>query len=244
MNFEVDIYDEHNDGIKFEDVHNVEGVERVERLEGRDNVVGEDVVNVEDNVIGEGIDGSDGSDDIDFEGHGLSFDNTKDERALGLDDDIYEQVKIDETNYCSDEPGSSDSDASDNEKEPKYPRFKMNELNKNYKFKVGLEFGSLEEFKEAITECKVGNKHTYRMKRWVGNHMCGRVLNNSTAISKWVAKVVAARMSSSDSIKIRDIVSEIRISFSVGISMSRAWKAKQLAKSVVEGDATKQYNFL
>lgn len=91
---------------------------------------------------------------------------------------------------------------------------------------------------------KVGNTHTYRMKRWVGNDMCGRVFNNSTSISKWVAKVVADRMSSSDSIKIRDIVSEIRISFSIGISMSRAWKAKKLAKSVVEGDATKQYNLL
>lgn len=41
-----------------------------------------------------------------------------------------------ETNYASDELGSSDLDASDNESGPKYPRFKMEELNKNYKFKV------------------------------------------------------------------------------------------------------------
>lgn len=114
-----------------------------------------------------------------------------------------------ETNYYSDDLGSSGPDASDNENEPKYPRFNMEELNKNYKFKVGLEFGSLEEFKEAIIEwsimnerdikyvkndkvrvmvlykgkccflalvSKVGNKHTYRMKKWVGNHTCGRVL--------------------------------------------------------------------
>lgn len=25
---------------------------------------------------------------------------------------------------------------------------------------------------------KVGNKHTYKMKRWIGMHTCGRVLNN------------------------------------------------------------------
>ncbi|XP_050890787.1 uncharacterized protein LOC127096238 [Lathyrus oleraceus] len=91
-------------------------------------------------------------------------------------------------NYASDELGSNDPDASDGEKEPKYPRFKMQDLDKNYKFKVGLEFVSLENLK--------------RMKKWVGTHKCGRVLNNSFATSKWVAKTVAARMASSDGVKI------------------------------------------
>ncbi|KAI5405259.1 hypothetical protein KIW84_052153 [Lathyrus oleraceus] len=115
--------------------------------------------------------------------------------------------------YASDELGSSDLDASDGDKEPKYPRFKMQDLDKNYKFKVGLKFVSLEEFKDAITE-------------WV--------LNNSSATSKWVAKTVVARMTSSDGVKIRDIISEIRSKFSIGITMSRAWKAKQIAKSLIE----------
>ncbi|CAL5198392.1 unnamed protein product [Lathyrus oleraceus] len=55
-------------------------------------------------------------------------------------------------NYASEELGSSDHDASDKEKDPKYPRFKMKDLDKNYKFRVGLEFVTLEEFKEAIIE--------------------------------------------------------------------------------------------
>ncbi|XP_058776394.1 uncharacterized protein LOC131650710 [Vicia villosa] len=179
--------------------------------------------------------------------------------------------------YVSDHLDSSEPDVSGDEKEPRYPRFKIEELSKSYMFKVGLEFGSLDEFKEAFTESsvlngreikyvkndkarvrvvckgncgflalvsKVGNKHTYRMKMWFGTHTCGRVLNNTSATSKWVAKTVAARMTSSDGVKIRDIESEIRSNFSVGITMNRAWKDKQIAKALLEGDAVKQYNLL
>ncbi|CAI8600225.1 unnamed protein product [Vicia faba] len=53
------------------------------------------------------------------------------------------------------------------------------------------------------------------MKKWVGTHTCGRVLNNSYVNSKWVVKTVAARMTSSDGVKIRDIVFEIRSNFFV-----------------------------
>ncbi|XP_058784424.1 uncharacterized protein LOC131659227 [Vicia villosa] len=62
---------------------------------------------------------------------------------------------------------------------------------------------------------KVGNKHTYRMKKWLGPHTCGRVLNNTTANSKWIAKTVASRMTSSDGIKLREIVSDIRNTYYV-----------------------------
>ncbi|KAI5408446.1 hypothetical protein KIW84_054325 [Lathyrus oleraceus] len=89
-----------------------------------------------------------------------------------------------ETNYASDELGSSDPDASDQESGPRYPRFKMEEPENNYKFKVGLEFVSLDEFKEANTE-------------WSAN-------------SKGIDKHVVAKMASYDGIKIRDIVSDIR----------------------------------
>ncbi|KAI5407370.1 hypothetical protein KIW84_053573 [Lathyrus oleraceus] len=76
--------------------------------------------------------------------------------SSGMDNEVY-------TNYSSDELGSSDLDASYQEKEPKYPRFKMEELDNNYKFKVGFEFGSLDEFKEAITEWWVAKNVATRM---------------------------------------------------------------------------------
>lgn len=62
--------------------------------------------------------------------------------------------------------------------------------------------------------------------------------------TKWVAKTVAARMASSNVVKIQDIVYEIRSNFSIGITMSRAWKAKQIAKALIEGDVVKQYILL
>lgn len=55
------------------------------------------------------------------------------------------------TSCDSDELGRGDPDASDQENAPKYSRFKMDELDKNYKFKEGFKFGSLDESKEAIT---------------------------------------------------------------------------------------------
>lgn len=55
-------------------------------------------------------------------------------------------------NYCSDELGSSDPDDSDNESEPKYDKFRVEELDMNYKFIVGLKFPSFDEFKKAITK--------------------------------------------------------------------------------------------
>lgn len=61
------------------------------------------------------------------------------------------------TNYCSDKLGISDPNALDNEKGLEYDKFRMDELENNYKFKVGLEFLSLYEFKEEISERSILN---------------------------------------------------------------------------------------
>ncbi|KAK2401055.1 hypothetical protein QL285_050686 [Trifolium repens] len=146
-----------------------------------------------------------GSDSSEDEAAGIHFDDSEDERALGLDDgfgieleeqpiplqicdvgcskkkrrktvanrntpkksnvsDNNEDLGVDddivmEQRYDSEELNSSDPDVSDGEKAPKYDKFRMEELHKDYEFKEGLEFASLEEFKErkhqAITK-KVG----------------------------------------------------------------------------------------
>ncbi|CAI8596581.1 unnamed protein product [Vicia faba] len=89
---------------------------------------------------------SDDSEDSDFEFDGLSFDDSEDERVLGFGMD--NEVDI---NYVSHKLGSSDPNVSSDEKEPRYPRFKIEDLSKSYRFKVGLKFGTLDEFKEEIT---------------------------------------------------------------------------------------------
>lgn len=74
--------------------------------------------------------------------------------------------------------------------------------------------------------------------------MCVRVLNNSLENSKWVTKIVVARITSSGGVKINDIISEIKSNYYIEITMNGAWKAKQIAKALVEGDAIKKYNLL
>ncbi|CAL5184718.1 unnamed protein product [Lathyrus oleraceus] len=146
---------------------NIGGVEHVEEVN-----VG-DVEHVgETNVDGvEQVEDTEDNEDSDFEANGLSFDDSEDERAPGLDDcfDFIENqveekgkrcrikvaarkhkhtpkklpICVDNMgscsgmdnemiiNYASDEICSSDTDASDGEKKPKYSRFKMQDLDKN-----------------------------------------------------------------------------------------------------------------
>jgi hypothetical protein len=47
---------------------------------------------------------------------------------------------------------SDDPDVYDDERTPIYDAFKMNQLTNNYVFKVGMDFKSLIEFKDAISE--------------------------------------------------------------------------------------------
>ncbi|XP_058756990.1 uncharacterized protein LOC131630222 [Vicia villosa] len=182
-----------------------------------------------------------------------------------------------DVDYESEELGSSDPDVSDNEKMPKYEKFRGELLNKDYEFKLGMEFNSLVEFKDAIrewsvlngreirfvknestrvrVECrgkygftalcsKVGDKHTFQLKTWVGTHTCSRVLNNKSANSKWVSKVVVEKRHQSGKVKVSDLMAELRSKYLVGISKGRAWRAKHMAEKIIEGDCSKQYSML
>lgn len=73
----------------------------------------------------------------------------------------------------------------------------------------------------------------------------GRVFNNSNATNKWVAKHVVAKMkSTSGDVKITDIMANTRSTYSTGITMHKAWRAKAMANEILDGDATKQYLML
>ncbi|KAI5441517.1 hypothetical protein KIW84_010843 [Lathyrus oleraceus] len=88
---------------------------------------------------------------------------------------------------------------------------------------------------------KVGHKHTYSIKIIIDNHTCDRVLDSRFASSRWVAKAVVKKMKTSDTVRIWDIIQDMRHNYSVGITMSRAWKEKLIVKKIIKGDADKQY---
>ncbi|XP_058753414.1 uncharacterized protein LOC131626580 [Vicia villosa] len=184
------------------------------------------------------------------------------------------KTKGDNDEYVSEDLLSYDPDNSEDEKGPGFEQFKKEELNKDFKFKWGMEFNTLDYFREAIrewkvlngreitfvknegykvrVECnakcgflmlcsKVGHKHIFAIKTIKYNHTCARVLDNKSASSKWVAKVVVKNMQTSDKVRIRDIIQDMRQNYSVGITVCRAWKAKLIAKKIIEGDVDKEY---
>jgi len=78
---------------------------------------------------------------------------------------------------------------------------------------------------------KVGQTDTYRLNTLHPKHTCGRVFNNTSDKSTWVAKLLVRKMKAAHAnMSIKNIIGDIRANYSTGISLSRAWRAKQLAK--------------
>ncbi|KAL5137163.1 hypothetical protein HKD37_10G027573 [Glycine soja] len=92
---------------------------------------------------------------------------------------------------------------------------------------------------------KIGQTDTYRLSTLQPKHTCGRVFNNKRAKSTWIAKVLIKKMKATYvDMSIKDITGDIRANYSTGITSSRAWRAKKLAKQVVDGDFVQQYSQL
>lgn len=72
--------------------------------------------------------------------------------------DEYGKKKVeDDDEYVSDDLESSDPDMLEDEKLPKFEKFRKEHLDKNFKFQWGMEFNSLDEFREAIRDWSVLN---------------------------------------------------------------------------------------
>jgi hypothetical protein len=88
----------------------------------------------------------------------------------------------------------------------------------------------------------VGDRHTYQIKTLQPKHKCSRDVKNRSASSRWVANfAVVKKLQTSQKVTISDIVEDMRTNHGVGITMGRAWKAKKIAQSIVDGDADRQY---
>jgi hypothetical protein len=59
-----------------------------------------------------------------------------------------------------------------------------------------------------------------------------------------VSKTVVKLMQTFAKVRLKDIMQHMRTHFSLGITMSTAWKAKQYATEVIEGDSIRQYSLL
>jgi hypothetical protein len=178
--------------------------------------------------------------------------------------------------YESEELHSSGPDASDEEKGVRYEKFRKGQMGKKYKFRYGMEFNSLADFREAIRDHNVRNEYEIKYVKNEGDrvrvvcgrgcpymvlcsqvgqsrtfaiktedekmkHTCIKSLTNKSSNFKWVSKSVVNLMHTSQKVRIKDIIQHIRTDFSLNITISTAWKAKQYASAIIEGDADRQY---
>jgi hypothetical protein len=75
-------------------------------------------------------------------------------------------------------------------------------------------------------------------------HTCGRVYNNRSASAKWISTKIIDKMKVARKVTVGEIIDEVRVNFSTGITTWRGWKARQIAQGIVEGDASMQFNKL
>jgi ribosomal protein S3AE len=92
----------------------------------------------------------------------------------------------------------------------------------------------------------VGQERTFAIKTQDKYmvHTCLKSLTNKSANSKWVSKEVVKLMHTSQKVMIRDIIQHMMTKFALNITPNTAWKAKQYATAIVEGDADRQYSLL
>lgn len=133
-----------------------------------------------------------------------------------------------------------------------------------------MKFSSLKQFKDAILEhnilngrdvrfdkndankCRVVCKNnekcnyivlcsrvltstTFRTKTLFAKHKCGRQFFNKSDKAEWVAKVIVGGLKNNTKVKLSEVVE---------IPGCRAFKARQIARHIVEGDSSKQFILL
>ncbi|XP_058781151.1 uncharacterized protein LOC131655272 [Vicia villosa] len=184
-----------------------------------------------------------------------------------------------EDEYMTDELDSGAEDDSSDERTCVIRFNEEDKLSKDYVFKVGMEFRSLRQFKDAILEhnvlngrdvkfekndsnrCRVVCKDkkkcnytvlcsrvltstTFRIKTLFAKHKCGRKFFNKSAKAEWVAKVIVDGLKNNTKMKLNEVVADIRQRYSTEIPGCRAFRARQIARQIVEGDSSKQFSML
>jgi hypothetical protein len=109
---------------------------------------------------------------------------------------------------------------------------------------AGLCAKKEEECNYLLLCSRVGTTTTFRVKTSKGKHDCGKRFNSKSAKSAWVATVIVDRLKNNPKMKLNEIVAEVRTRFSIDIPTGRAFKARQIARRIMEGDASKQYSLL
>ncbi|CAI8619407.1 unnamed protein product [Vicia faba] len=144
----------------------------------------------------------------------------------GLTTTEMQREHVIEDDYITYELDSGTDDDSDDGR-PLVIRFNEHEnLRKEFKFKVGMEFSSLKQFKKVVLEHNVLNGRDVRFSR----------------IDE--TRVVVDKLKNNSGMKLNEVVADVRLGFAIEITRCRAFKTRQLARKVVEGDSAKKDSML
>lgn len=108
---------------------------------------------------------------------------------------------------------------------------------------VGLYAKKKDKCKYLILCSRVVRTTTFRIKTLFPKHKCGCAFWNKNSKADLVAKKVFDIMKN-NKMQINDVVDDIKQRFSVEIPGTRAFKARKLARQLIEGDSSKQYSLL
>jgi len=159
-----------------------------------------------------------------------------------------------------------DTDEGVSDKVPKFVKYNAEDMNKSFKFRLGMEFCSLKDFKHALMEHNVLNGKEIKfvknddkrvravckkkcgfliMVSKVGrSHRCGRVMFNKNANKDWIAQVLLDKFLDVGNMTVNQIIDEVRKNYSVGVTPWRAARAKEIAMDYMVGDGQQQYALL
>ncbi|KAL5189729.1 hypothetical protein HKD37_04G009347 [Glycine soja] len=148
----------------------------------------------------------------------------------------------------------------------KFWMFRKETMSKAFKRTLGMQFTSLQDFKEGMMECpvlngyqvvcktnkrpftayvyRVGETTTFQLKTLELITHVPKFFTIKMSIPKWVAKVLLDKFRTSKRFTLPQIVQEMKSTYVVGITRSCAIFARKLALHKIEGDAIKQYTLL
>lgn len=115
---------------------------------------------------------------------------------------------------------------------------------KNDKHRCRVVCKKKTEYRYLVFCSRVVRTTTFKVKTLKPKHTCGMVIENKNAKSKWVVKKILERMTNDNDMKLDQVIDEGRTRYSTDIPACRAFRARQIATQLVEGDSSRQYSLL
>ncbi|KAI5396455.1 hypothetical protein KIW84_062608 [Lathyrus oleraceus] len=151
-----------------------------------------------------------------------------------------EKEHVIEENYMTDE---FDSGPYEDNCEDMHVLIRFNEekpMAKDFTFKVGMGFSFMNQFNKTIIEFNILNDMEARFSK---NDAIRKFFNKS-AKAEWIDKMTVDNLKNNNKMKLNELVSNVRLRFATEITGCRAFKARWIARQIIEGGSSKQYSLL